>query len=71
MVQKFCFKNYIKPRPQSGSVVIELDEMWHYLRSKKLQSGYGRLVVVIPVNLLTGNVGKEIRIHLPNFTKVY
>jgi hypothetical protein len=33
---------------------VELDEMWHYLHSKKQK--FGRLIVGIPVNLSTGNV---------------
>jgi hypothetical protein len=35
--------------------------MWHYLRSKKTNFGYGRLIVTIPVNSLTGNVGIVIK----------
>jgi transposase len=38
------------------AVIIELDEMWHYLHSKKTNYGSGKLIVAIPVNSLTGNV---------------
>jgi len=31
-------------------LVIELDEIWHYLHSKKTSSGSGKLCVVIPVD---------------------
>ena len=62
-VKTFAENNYIKPTPQTDSVVVELDEMWHFLRSKKLKSGYGRLIVAIPINLSTGNVEGEILIH--------
>ena len=34
-VKSFAEKNYSKPAPIDDSVVIELDEMWHFLRSKK------------------------------------
>jgi transposase len=34
-VRNFALKVYEKPRPKSDAVVIELDEMWHYLNSKK------------------------------------
>ena len=67
-VKTFAINNYIKPAPQSDSVVVELDEMWHYLRSKKRKSGYGRLIVAIPVNLSTGNVEGETMIHLQSYT---
>jgi transposase-like protein len=34
-VKKFALANYKKPEPKSVAVIIELDEMWHYLHSKK------------------------------------
>ncbi|MDR2819348.1 MAG: hypothetical protein LBB60_02280, partial [Desulfovibrio sp.] len=59
-VRLFAEKAYEKPEPREA-VVVELDEMWHYLRSKKTNFGYGRLIVTIPVNSLTGNVGIVIK----------
>ena len=56
-IKKFAYENYEKAKPKSEAVIIELDEMWHYLKSKKPNCGYGRLIVVLPVNSLTGNVG--------------
>jgi len=67
-VRDYAEKNYEKPEPNSNEIVLELDEMWHYLCQKKLKSGFGRLIVAIPVNLLTGNVEGETLIHLPNFS---
>ena len=55
-VRNFAIENYEKPTPK-GSVVIELDEMWHFLHSKKTDSGYGRLIVVLQATSLSGNVG--------------
>ena len=52
-VKAFAKLNYVKPVPTSDGVVVELDEMRHYLHSKKLKSGYGRLIAVIPINLST------------------
>lgn len=46
-----------KLQPKGRVLVMELDEMWHYLNSKKTNSGSGRLIVVVPVDSLTGNVG--------------
>ena len=34
-VKNFAENNYAKPTPTDDGVVIELDEMWHFLRSKK------------------------------------
>ena len=34
-VKQFVENNYSKPIPQNESVIIELDEMWHFLHSKK------------------------------------
>jgi len=67
-VKAFAKLNYIKPVPTSDGVVVELDEMWHYLHSKKLKSGYGRLIAVIPINLSTGSADGEIMLHFQNFT---
>jgi len=55
-VRNFAITTYEKPSPQ-GAVIVELDEMWHFIQSKKLNAGYGRLIVALPVSWLTGNVG--------------
>ena len=54
-VRKFAITHYTKPTPQ-GPIVIELDEMWHFIKSKKTSVGYGKLIAVLPGNSLTGNV---------------
>jgi len=59
-VRLFAEKVYEKPEPREA-VVVELDEMWHYLHSKKTNYGSGKLIVALPVNSLTGNVGLVIR----------
>ena len=61
-VRLFAEKTYEKPEP-AEAVIVELDEMWHFLGSKKTNSGSGKLIVVIPVNSLTGNVGLVIKSH--------
>ena len=63
-VKQFAENNYSKPIPQNESVIIELDEMWHFLHSKKDKSGFGKLTVEQQNNSLTGNVGQEILKHL-------
>ena len=67
-IKQFAKENYEKPKPTGDGVVVELDEMWHYLGSKKLKSGYGRLIAVIPVNLSTGNAEGEILLHFQSCT---
>ena len=54
-VKGFGLQTYEKPIPQ-GDVVIELDEMWHFLTSKKTSFGFGKHIVVLKVNSSTGNV---------------
>lgn len=53
-VKVFAELTYEKPEPREA-VVVELDEMWHYLHEKKENCGYGKLIVAIPVSSLTGN----------------
>jgi transposase-like protein len=54
-IRNFATKTYEKPTPE-GPVIIELDEMWHFIKSKKTSAGYGRLIAVLPASSLTGNV---------------
>ena len=55
-VRIFAEKTYEKPEPREA-VIVELDEMWHYLGSKKTNFGSGRLIVAIPVSSLAGSAG--------------
>ena len=66
-VKAFAVANYCKPEPQNSAVIIELDEMWHFLGSKKTRSGYGRLIAVIPINLSTGSAEGETMLHFQGF----
>jgi transposase len=46
-IEQFA-KNYAqKPAPEGRAVVIELDEMWHYLKKRPTSSGCGRLGIVL------------------------
>ena len=54
-IRNFAISNYTKPTPQ-GPIVIELDEMWHFIKSKKTSVGYGKLIAVLPGSSSTGNV---------------
>ena len=81
-IRKYAEANYEKLEPSDDAIImLELDEMWHYIQNKKTNSGYGRLIVAIPINprsaqtpqlrndLSTGNVEGETLIHLKDFLK--
>ena len=44
-----------KPEPAGRAVVIELDEMWHYLKKSPSRSGSGRLGIVLQGSWWTGS----------------
>ena len=46
-----------KPEPEGRAVVIELDEMWHYLKKSPSRSGSGRLGIVRQGSWWIGNAG--------------
>ena len=60
-VRKFAREHYEKPQPQGNSVVLEMDEMWHYLQKKRKSSGSGRCWILLQDNCLSGNVVIEAR----------
>ena len=53
-VKAFAIETYEKPKPQ-GDVIVELDEMWHFIKAKKTSSGFGKHIVVLQVSSSTGN----------------
>lgn len=55
-IQKAARTHGAKPDP-GRAVIVELDEMWHFLGSKKTNAGYGKHMIVMRTGLLTGNVG--------------
>jgi transposase len=54
-VRDFARAHYEKPQPQGRAIIMELDEMWHYLQKKHRNSGSGRLWIAIPENSSTGS----------------
>ena len=63
-MKTFAKNNYSKPAPIDDSVVIELDEIWHFVRSKKDKFGFGKLIAE-PQNISSiGNVAPEMLKHL-------
>lgn len=54
-LERFARDYAQKPEPQGRAVVVELDEMWHYLKKSRTSSGSGRLGIVLQAAWLTGN----------------
>jgi transposase-like protein len=60
-IKQYTLLNYEKPKPQqTTSAVIKLDEVWHYLKSKKTSLGFGKHIVALPTDSLNGSVRIEI-----------
>ena len=62
-IRKFAAEHAKPPEPQQGTeaIVLELDQMWHYVKKKSRNSGSGKLCVVILENSSLGNVGVAIK----------
>ena len=63
-IKDFGRQHFFKPEPISDSVVLEIDEMHHYLKKNPIKSGYGRLIVEIPDSSLTGSLAAVMQIPL-------
>src|SRR3954462_13843602 len=53
-LEQFAAAYAHKPEPEGRAVVIELDEMWHFLKKSPNRSGSGKLGTVRPAVLLLG-----------------
>ena len=56
-IERFAETYAQKPEPEGRALVIELDEMWHYLKKSRTSSGSGRLGIVLQGEWLTGSAG--------------
>ena len=54
-IRDYAKAHYQKPVPK-GEIVVELDEMWHFIKLKKTNAGYGKRTAEQLDSLLTGNV---------------
>ncbi len=54
-IEQFAKEHAPKPAPEGRALVIELDEMGHYLRKRPTSSGCGRLGIVLQADWLTGS----------------
>ena len=56
-IEQFAAAYAQKPEPQGRALIIELDEMWHYLKKSRRNSGSGKLGIVLRADWLIGNAG--------------
>ena len=56
-IEQFAQAYAQKPEPEGRAVVVELDEMWHFLKKRPTSSGSGRLGIVLQAGWLTGSAG--------------
>ena len=56
-IERFAEVYAQKPEPEGRAIVVELDEMWHFLKKSRTSSGSGRLGIVLQGEWLTGSAG--------------
>jgi transposase len=54
-IEQFAKAYAQKPEPEGRAVVVELDEMWHYLKKSPTSSGSGRLGIGLRGGSSTGS----------------
>ena len=54
-IERFAEVYAQKPEPEGRAVVVELDEMWHFLKKSRASSGSGRLGIVLRDASSTGS----------------
>ena len=54
-IEQFAQAYAQRPEPEGRALVIELDEMWHYLKKSRASSGSGRLGIVLQGGWWTGH----------------
>ena len=70
-IRNFAGEHAKTPQTEkTTAVVLELDEMWHYVKDKKTDAGFGKLCVVIPENASLGNVVIGIKLPSKNASDV-
>src|ERR671911_315195 len=62
-LEQFAAAYAQKPEPEGRAVVIELDEMWHYLKKSPSRSGSGKLGIVLQASWWTGSAAVVTRSH--------
>ena len=60
-VRDFAAEHAEKPQPEGQTVILELDELWHFHQKKDVNSGYGQQWIAFPVDCWIGNSATETR----------
>jgi transposase len=60
-IRRYATEHYVKPAPGGNAIVMELDEMWHFLQKNAGSSGSGKLVIVLQASSWIGSAGVVIR----------
>ena len=66
-IKDFAAKHAERPKSEGQMVILELDELWHFLQKKDTSSGFGRQWIAFPVDCWIGNSVKETQKPSPNF----
>jgi transposase len=56
-IERFAEVYARKPEPEGHAVVVELDEMWHFLKKSRTSPGSGRLGIALQGGSSTGSWG--------------
>jgi transposase len=56
-IRRCATEHGFKSDPTGKAIVMEIDEMWHFLKKNAASSGSGRLLIVLQATCWTGNVG--------------
>ena len=54
-IRAFAAEHAERPQPEGQTVILELDELWHYLKKKDKSSGFGQRWIAFPVDCWIGN----------------
>jgi transposase len=60
-IRRSATEHDVKPSPRGKAVVMELDDMWHFLPKNVANSGSGKLWIVLQASSWTGSVGVVIK----------
>ena len=56
-IRRYATEHDVKPSPSGKAVVMELDDMWHFLQKNVANAGSGTLWIVLQASSWTGSVG--------------
>jgi|SRR6266511_1803492 len=62
-IRAFAKEHDAKPAPEGKAVVLEVDEMWHYVKKNATSFGSGRRWMLVQVDCSTGNVDAVTKPH--------